>query len=40
VSGQDKMYLCPLPVLQLAEDELEQALEVLWSGAADPHSDL
>src|SRR6059036_3240509 len=32
LTSQGDFYLCPLPALQLAEDELAQALEALWSG--------
>ena len=32
LASQGDFYLCPLPALQLAEDELAQALEALWSG--------
>ncbi len=32
IAGQGDFYLCPLPQLQLAEGELEAALEAVWSG--------
>lgn len=32
LASQGDFYLCPLPTLQLAEDELEQALQTVWSG--------
>lgn len=33
VAAQGDFYLCPLPAVQLAEDELDKALEAVWSGA-------
>jgi transposase len=32
VAAQGDFYLCPLPAVQLAEDELDKALEAVWSG--------
>ena len=32
IQSQGNFYLCPLPALQLAADELALALEVVWSG--------
>ena len=32
IAGQGDFYLCPLPQLQLAENELEEALEAVWRG--------
>jgi len=32
IATQGDFYLCPLPQVQLAEGELDEALEVLWSG--------
>ena len=33
VAAQGDFYLCPLPAVQLAKDELDKALEAVWSGA-------
>jgi transposase len=33
LAAQGDFYLCPLPAVQLAEGELDQALEAVWSGA-------
>src|SRR3989441_4377012 len=33
IAGQDDVYLCPLPAVQLAEGELDKALEAVWNGA-------
>jgi transposase len=33
IASQGDFYLCPLPQVQLAEDELNEALEAIWSGA-------
>jgi transposase len=32
IASQGDFYLCPLPQLQLAEDELEQSLQAVWRG--------
>jgi transposase len=32
IASQGDFYLCPLPQLQLAEDELEQSLQAVWNG--------
>ena len=32
IQSQGDFYLCPLPALQLAADELALALDVVWSG--------
>ncbi len=32
IAGQGDFYLCPLPQVQLAEGELDEALEAVWSG--------
>jgi len=32
IAAQGDFYLCPLPQVQLAEDELDKALEAVWSG--------
>jgi transposase len=34
IARQGDFYLCPLPQLQLAEAELDEALEAVWSGAS------
>src|SRR5881628_204790 len=33
LATQGDFYLCPLPAVQLAEGELDNALEAVWSGA-------
>jgi len=33
LAAQGDFYLCPLPAVQLAEAELDKALEAVWSGA-------
>src|SRR6266849_4942530 len=33
IAGQGDFYLCPLPQVQLAEGELAEALEAVWSRA-------
>jgi len=33
LASQGDFYLCPLPQVQLAEGELDEALEAVWSGA-------
>src|SRR5947207_5754941 len=33
LAAQGDFYLCPLPAVQLAEGELDNALEAVWSGA-------
>jgi transposase len=33
LAAQGDFYLCPLPALQLAESELAEAIEAVWSGA-------
>jgi len=32
LAAQGDFYLCPLPQLQLSEDELDEVLEAVWSG--------
>ena len=32
IAAPGDFYLCPLPQVQLAEGELDAALEVVWSG--------
>ena len=31
IASQDDYYLCPLPILQLAEGEVEASIDVVWS---------
>lgn len=33
IASRGDYYLCPLPQVQLADDELDEALEAIWSGA-------
>jgi transposase len=33
LAAQGDFYLCPIPALQLAESELAEAIEAVWSGA-------
>ena len=33
IATQGDFYVCPLPQVQLAKDELDEALEAVWSGA-------
>src|SRR5207244_1694553 len=33
LAAQGDFYLCPLPAVQLAEGELDKALEAVWNGA-------
>src|SRR5437762_7928733 len=38
LAAQGDFYLCPLPAVQLAEGELDKALEAVWSDAHPLHS--
>ena len=33
IASRGDYYVCPLPQVQLADDELDEALETIWSGA-------